>query len=64
MAGALIGGYASYQVAQATNTAQFKQQAIDLGKLEQRVQRIEDSQSFVIERMARIETKVDILLER
>lgn len=56
--GALIGGFASFTITQQ----QVQQQGISIAKLEGRVLLIENNQSLVIERMARVETKIDILL--
>lgn len=56
--GALIGGFASFTITQQ----QVQQQGISIAKLESRVLIIESNQSLVIERMARVETKIDILL--
>jgi hypothetical protein len=56
--GALIGGFASFTITQQ----QVAQQGISITKLEARVSVIESNQSLVIERMARVETKIDILL--
>lgn len=56
--GALIGGFASFTITQQ----QVAQQGIAITKLEARVSVIESNQSLVIERMARVETKIDILL--
>jgi len=58
MIGALIGGFASFTITQQ----QVSQQGIAITKLEGRVLVIESHQSLVIERMARVETKIDILL--
>jgi hypothetical protein len=56
--GALLGGFSSYTITKY----QVAQLSIDIAKLEARVQNIETSQSFVTERMVRVETKIDILL--
>jgi hypothetical protein len=60
MIGALLGGFSSYTITKI----QVAQLGIDIAKLEARVQNIETSQSFVTERMVRVETKIDLLLER
>jgi hypothetical protein len=58
--GALLGGFASFTITKQ----QVASQGVAIEKLESRVQVIEVSQSLVIERLARVETKLDILLDR
>lgn len=58
--GAMIGGFASFTITKE----QVMHNTADIVKLEQRVNKIENDQSLLIERMARVETKIDVVLDR
>lgn len=57
--GAMIGGFASFTITKE----QVQHNTSDIIKLEQRMGKIENDQSLLIERMARVETKLDIVLD-
>jgi len=60
--GAMLGGYTSYQVAQAENRSHFVRQDIAIEKLEVRVNMIETGQSAILAKLASLEAKADLLL--
>lgn len=60
--GALLGGYTSYQVAQAENRSHFQRQDVAIEKLEARVSIIESGQTAILAKLASLEAKADLLL--
>ena len=67
ISGLILGGASNYLAAQqaiASQQARLESIGRDTIKNEERIRQIERTQHAVTERMVRVETKIDILLER